>query len=355
MYKIIIHINRSIIIFFSIIKKYIKSKTITKMSDKPNIEDTDFENRIKSLFLEKDKNIEKIFKLKSLYEESEKILIPSGRIERKDVKFFNSTFEFIEGKKYFFIEDLKYSNYLFVRAVATDFLFRNIDFSKTIFESCYLKDCRFINCTFEGAKFSNSNLQGSYFSDCNFDYVTFEKTYVDYEIFECAPKWDNLRFRFARSLKLNYASIGDYIKASKAVTVELQATLSHLRDSWTSGEKHYRIKYGGLERRFKQLYKWVKVTSLDFVWGNGESLIRLVRFNFIIFLILSIVDVFTSTNKYGFIEFLETLFINIPSVYFGLTVEHLHYSNYILLPLTILRLASFALLMSIITKKYNRR
>jgi hypothetical protein len=313
----------------------------------------DFENRVESLFL-KGKDLQ-IQELKLLYDKSEAKLISSGRIEKKDVKFSNDTFQIIETKKYFYIEDLKYINYLFTRAVATNFLFINIDFSKTFFENCYLKDCRFLNCKFEGAKFSNSNLQGSYFKDCNFDYVTFEKTFVDFEIFECAPKWDNLRFRFARSLKLNYASIGDYIKASKAVTIELQATISHLRSSWSSGDKYYFKKYGGLEKRTLQLYKWAKVNFLDFIWGNGESLTRLIRFNFIIFFILSVVEVFASPSKYGFVEFLETFFINIPSVYFGLQVDNLNYSNYILLPLTVLRLASFALLMSIITKKYNRR
>ncbi|WDF65467.1 pentapeptide repeat-containing protein [Flavobacterium sp. KACC 22763] len=327
------------------------------MQDSRSTKNPDLENQIKSLYLNsgKEKDDEKIAKLTSIFEKSEKSLMHTGRIERKDVKFYNTDFDTIEGKRYYYIEDLKYSNYLFVRAVATDFIFKNIDFSKTIFDNCYLKDCRFINCKFEGAKFSNSNLQGSYFRDCNFDYVTFEKTFVDYEIFECAPKWDNLRFRFARSLKLNYASIGDYIKASKAVTVELQATLGHLRSSWSSGDPHYSIKFGGFEKRMKQLYKWTKVHFLDFIWGNGESLRRLIRFNFIVFLALSVVEVFTSESKYGFLEFLETLFVNIPSVYFGLKVENFEYSNYILLPLTILRLVSFALLMSIITKKYNRR
>lgn len=70
---------------------------------------------------------------------------------------------------------------------------------------------------------------------------------------------------------------------------------------------------------------------------------------------MSVIEVFTSESKYGFLEFLETLFVSIPSVYFGLKVENFEYSNYILLPLTVLRLVSFALLMSIITKKYNRR
>src|SRR5690606_5733501 len=122
-----------------------------------------------------------------VYAESK--LINTNRTEIKDKMFFSYD---KEGSLYF-IENIQFINYLFIRAVATNFIFKNIDFSKTIFESCYLKDCRFINCKFEGAKFTNCNLQGSYFDLCNFDYVIFEKTFVDDEIFECAPKKDNLK------------------------------------------------------------------------------------------------------------------------------------------------------------------
>lgn len=283
-------------------------------------------------------------------------LVHSGKVERKDMKFFAKQQREISDKKYYYILDLKYVNYLFIRAVATDFLFINIDFSKTIFDSCYLKDCRFENCNFEGAKFMNCNLQGSYFQLCNFDYVLFEKTFVDDEIFECAPKRHNLKYKFARSLKLNYASIGDYIKASKAVKLEMQATKSHLLNSWLSGENWYNVKYRGFNKRFAQLLKYIKVSLLDFIWGNGESLIRLVRFNFLIFLLLAVNEVFKSPLTYGFIDFLHTLFIKVPANYVGIeTSEFSKYPLGLRLILNILRIISFGLLMSIIIKKYNRR
>ncbi len=318
------------------------------------------ESRLKSLYLwpKEDKNKEDSdLELNRLLEAS-KGLISSGRIEKKDVKFFSSKYETIERKRFYYIEDLKYTNYVFVRAVATDFLFINIDFSKTIFDSCYFKDCRFINCKFEGAKFMNSNLQGSYYQECNFDYVIFEKTFVDFEIFECAPKWDNLRFRFARSLKLNYASLGDYIKATKAVTIELEATLSHLRSSWLSGEQHYVNKYGGLERRGKQAIKWIKVRFLDFVWGNGESLRRLIRLNLILFFVLTIYHYYKVTTA-KFSDFLDIFLIKIPANYFNLKIKEPNFFDYyptgLSLFLVISRLVCFGLLMSIIIKKYNRR
>ncbi|MDM1377261.1 pentapeptide repeat-containing protein [Myroides marinus] len=288
----------------------------------------------------------------------------TNRTKVEDKMFFSAE----QKENHYYIENLKYINYYFVRAVATDFLFINIDFSKTIFDSCYLKNCRFIRCTFEGAKFMNSNLQGSYFENCNFDFVIFEKTFVDDEIFECAPKRNNLKYKFARSLKLNYASIGDYIKASNAVQIELEATKKHLYDTWTLNDDYHRNKYGGIRKRLTQFWKWFKVSLLDFIWGNGESLWRLVRFNLLIFLALTIYHIFKkSVTEFG--EIVNLFFIQIPSNYFGIKVikkEEInnvitlidcfeYYPPLLSLILNISRLVCFGLLMSIIIKKYNRR
>jgi hypothetical protein len=285
----------------------------------------------------------------------------SDRIEKKDMKFFSSTHKYIDKKRYFVLNGNKFITYLFVRAVAKDMIFENVDFSKAYFENSYLRDCRFYRCNFEGAKFIGSNLTGSYFEDCNFDYATFEKTFVDDEIFECAPKKDNLRYKFARSLKLNYASIGDYMKSSKAVTIELQATKSHLKDSWLSGEEWYKLKYGGIKSRFEQFLKWFKVSLLDFLWGNGESLLRLIRFNIIIFAVLAIYHIVKKSVSNAF-EILDVFLIKIPANYFGISIFDSNRNNYfeyyptgLNLFLVITRLICFGLLMSIIIKKYNRR
>jgi hypothetical protein len=288
-------------------------------------------------------------------------LRPSNRVEKKDMMFFSSKKLEIEKKQYYILDGNKFVNYLFIRAIAKNIIFKNIDFSITYFENCYLRDCRFIRCNFEGAKFAGCNLVGSYFEDCNFDYVTFEKTFVDDEIFECAPQKDNLKYKFARSLKLNYASIGDYIKSSKAVTIELAATKSHLKYSWLSGEEWYKLKYGGIKRRSEQFWKWLKVSVLDFVWGNGESLWRLIRFNLLIFSLLTFYHIIEKSIKNAF-EILEVFIIKVPSTYFGITVIDTNQKNYfeyypawLSLMLVITRLICFGLLMSIIIKKYNRR
>jgi hypothetical protein len=308
---------------------------------------------------------EKEIKKKQDEEENTKLygknLISSKRVEKKDVTFYSTEKKFIEKKQYYVLKDNKFGMHLFIRAVAKNIIFENVDFSKTYFENSYLRDCRFIRCNFEGGKFTGSNLIGSYFEDCNFDYVTFEKTFVDDEIFECAPKKDNLRYKFARSLKLNYASIGDYIKASKAVTIELEATKSHLKDSWLSGEEWYKLKYGGIKKRLEQFWKWFKVSLLDFLWGNGESLWRLVRFNILIFVALTIYHVIEKKENIA-PKILDIFFIKIPANYFDIEILDStgknyfeYYPSWLSLLLVITRLICFGLLMSIIIKKYNRR
>lgn len=291
-------------------------------------------------------------------------LISSNRVEKKDLMFFSSIKRLVDNRQFYVLNGNKFANHLFTRAIAKNIIFENIDFSKTYFENSYLRDCRFIRCNFEGAKFTGCNLIGSYFDDCNFDYVNFERTFVDDEIFNCAPKKDNLKYKFARSLKLNYASIGDYMKSSKAVSIELAATKSHLKDSWLSGDPYYRTKYGGLQRTVEQFWKWFKVSLLDFVWGNGESLWRLVRFNLIIFSLLTLYDIVEkSVTQISILEIIEVFLIKVPSNYFGIIIKQEggdqnyfeYYPNWLSLFLVVTRLICFGLLMSIIIKKYNRR
>lgn len=328
--------------------------------EKDNIFEVDY-HKIKDIVNEvvNEKTIKKKQEENEDFEKYGKNLRSSNRIEKKDLKFFSSKSVKIESDFFYSIEGNKYENYLFIRAIAKGIVFEGVDFSKCIFDSCYLRDCRFVRCKFEGAKFLNCNLQGSYFSDCNFDYVIFEKTFVDDEIFECAPKLNNLKYKFARSLKLNYASIGDYIKASNAVKIELEATKKHLYDTWTLNDDYHRNKYGGIRKRFSQFWKWFKVTLLDFIWGNGESLWRLVRFNLIIFVCLTIYDIFEKSINNAF-DIVNILFIKVPSNYFGIIINQDdnyfdYYPDWLNLLIVIIRLISFGLLMSIIIKKYNRR
>jgi uncharacterized protein YjbI with pentapeptide repeats len=141
----------------------------------------------------------------------DKELPESGRTEVKDKKFAtDATKE-------------KFVNYLFVRLVAKDRTFKGIDFKYSIFDTCYLRDCRFDSCDFTGCRFVATNLIGSSFAGCKFDYVNFERTFVDNDILATSrPGFENLKMRFARTLRMNYQQLGDAKSANKAITVELQ-------------------------------------------------------------------------------------------------------------------------------------
>lgn len=119
-----------------------------------------------------------------------------------------------------FNEDVKsqsYENYLFTRLVAKERSFTKVSFKYSIFDQVYLKKCSFDSCDFTGCKFLSSNLLGSSFSGCNFEYAQFEKTQIDNDVLDSScPGYENLKQKFARSLRVNYQQLGEARSANKA-------------------------------------------------------------------------------------------------------------------------------------------
>src|SRR5260370_38204585 len=136
-----------------------------------------------------------------------------------------------------------------------------------MFDSCDFTGCRFVATSFHGSKFSG----------CRFEYSTFERTLVDDDILdtEC-PGPDNLKMRFARTLRMNYQQLGDATSANKAIGVELQASKVHRLKAWRSNESYYRKNDSG-GKEVRAFLVWVKFRSLYFIWGNGESASKQLR------------------------------------------------------------------------------
>lgn len=129
----------------------------------------------------------------------------------------------------------KWHNVMFIRLVAKSRTFKNVEFKYCIFDSCYFRDSTFDSCDFTGCKFVSTNMHGATFSGCKFDYAIFERTLVDDDILSSScPGHENLRLRFARSLRVNYQQIGDAVAANKAIKIELEATGAHLLKAWHS-------------------------------------------------------------------------------------------------------------------------
>jgi Pentapeptide repeats (9 copies) len=275
-------------------------------------------------------------------EMSDSTLVTSGKQISVDEKFEDH------------VEEAKYANYLFTRLVAKDKNFTKVRFRYSFFESSYLRDCHFDSCDFTGCRFVNTNLSGSKFSGCKFDYATFEKTLVDPSILETeCPGFENLKLRFARSLRTNYQQIGDASAANKAMNVELAATATHLNKAAWSNEAYYRKHYRGLGR-LEAIIEWGTFNILDFIWGNGENVFRLFRF---VLFVLAFMTVYDIVYHHGGVEKFESYWASFGrafAIFFG-TQPPDSYSPFYLALVTCVRLVLVGFFLSVIIKRFNRR
>lgn len=269
------------------------------------------------------------------------MLINSGKIVAIDQKFDSDE------------TGSRFSNTAFVRLVAMRKTFKKVNFRYSFFDSCYLRDCHFDSCDFIGCRFVNTQLPGAKFSGCKFDYATFERTIIDPTILdtEC-PGHENLKSRFARSLRMNFQQLGDAAAVNKAMAVELKATETHLRKAWQSNEAYYRSHYRAFSRLLVFL-DWLKFKSLDIIWGNGESLFRLIRSAFIVLLLMTAYDVYLHGDPNQIRSYLPS-FAKSLEIFLGTLAPDDYGRGYLTL-ITFVRLVTVGFFLSIIIKKFNRR
>lgn len=270
-------------------------------------------------------------------------LMPSERQICVDKKFgFRATIE------------THFQNHLFQRLVAKEVRFEGVDFSYTIFDTCYLRKCTFQNCNFTGCRFTASNFYGSSFTGCKFDYAVFERTLVDHEILDVGcPGPENLKLKFARTLRTNFQSIGDATSVNRAITVELDATREHFWKGWRSPESYYRAKYKGWSRA-KMFLQWSNFKLWDYVWGNGESSWKLVRALAVMLAGMAVADVFLAgKNRLMLTGYFESIF-DVPAIFFGVKSPQSYPELYLAIILFV-RLVMVAFFLSIIIKRFSRR
>lgn len=231
--------------------------------------------------------------------------------------------------------------------------FQNVSFQHSIFDACYFNGCFFNSCDFTGCRFVASNLHQSAFAGCKFDYATFERCQVDDDILDReAPREENLKMRFARSLRMNFQQMGDAKAVNKAISLELEATSTYLRKSWASTETYYREKYRGW-KRFRQLIKWMEFRTLDVIWGNGENTLKLLRSILVIHLLIALYDTWQFGDAWDLRDYLASV-INSPGVFFGLASPH-QYPTWAASVIAATRLIGFAFLTAILVKRFGRR
>ena len=151
---------------------------------------------------------------------------------------------------------------------------------------------------------------------------------------------------------MNYQQLGDAHAANLAISVELQATETHLRKAWRSGETYYRLKYKSW-RRARAYFEWLSFRLQDMVWGNGESIPKLIRSIVVILGIIGAYDVI----KFGDLNAVHSYWHALaqsPEIFLGISSP----ANFPALAATVIlsiRLIVFGALISIFVKRYSRR
>lgn len=162
------------------------------------------------------------------------------------------------------------------RVFAVSKTFVDVRFKQTEISQCYFRNCRFIRCDFTGANISRSNFRGSQYEECKFHYSTWEHTHLDEEFLDnCLPSEENLARDLVRTLRVNFTHIGNYPAVNKAASIEVALTGLHLFNAAYSKQSYYRSKYKGWNR-FAHCARHLKWKALDLLWGNGESLFRVI-------------------------------------------------------------------------------
>ena len=124
--------------------------------------------------------------------------------------------------------------------------------------------------------------------------------------------------RFARSLRMNYSQIGDAKAVNAAITVELEATETYLRKSWQLEETYYKLKYPG-KKALKQFARWVQFKTLDVVWGNGESIVKLLRSLLLCIIGMTLYDTMLHGNAANLLDYWAR-FLIAPMVFLGIAL-----------------------------------
>lgn len=243
---------------------------------------------------------------------------------------------------------------IYVRLNAIKFTtVKNTSFQHSVFEGCYFNNCAFDSCDFTGCRFIGCNFHQTSFSGCNFEYAVFERCQIDDDILESeAPREDNLKMRFARSLRMNFQQVGDAKAVNRAISLELEATSSYLKKSWTSSEAYYRKKYKGW-KRVPQFFKWLEFRALDAVWGNGENTLKLLRAIVVVHMCIAVYDTMNFGSPWDMRDYLSS-FIASPGVFFGIASPH-PYPIWFSSLIAATRLLGFAFLTAILVKRFGRR
>ena len=251
------------------------------------------------------------------------------------------------------VTDQAFKYKVFTRLTARKIIFKNVSFEHSVFDACYMRSCVFDSCNFTGCRFIGSNFHQSSFPDSRFEYAIFERCQFDSDILTAwNPREENLKMRFARSLRMNFQQVGDAKAVNEAITLELEATSRHLLDSWFSETEFHRKKYPGF-LHVRQFVAWVEFWVLHFIWGNGESIPRLLRTMVIVTLVIALYDASALKGSATITEYWESLKVA-PAIFLGAIARPFH-STAAASIIVAIRLIALSLLTALLVKRFGRR
>jgi len=227
--------------------------------------------------------------------------------------------------------------------------FVNVNFKQSELSDCYFRNCRFIRCDFTGASIRRCNFRGSQFEECKFQYTTWEHTQLDEEFLDkCLPSEENLARDLARSLRINFGHIGNYVAVNKAASIEVMLTGQHLFHAAYSKQSYYRSKYKGWTRALHAA-RHARWKALDLLWGNGESIVRIILTG------LSTVIMWAAFLTWSNPQFTwPQSFVSVLHAFWGVTSSPPLPSLQLTL-ITAVRFVLFGLFMAILVKRLARR
>lgn len=248
------------------------------------------------------------------------------------------------------VRDTDFSQHELSRVYGVNVIFVNVSFKQAELSRCYFRNCRFIKCTFTGASIRESTLKGSQFEECDFNYTMWEKTNIDEHFLEsCLPSEENLARDLVRSLRVNFSQIGNYDAVNKASSIEVRLTGQHLYNAAYSKQSYYRSKYKSWSR-VKHGIEHARWKALDLLWGNGESIVRVIIAG-IVAVVVAAAVLLSDQSKPS----VETALRTALNLFWGLDADIAGLDYKLSVPLTISRYVLFGLFMAILVKRLSRR
>lgn len=235
------------------------------------------------------------------------------------------------------------------RVFAVKKTFIGVSFKQSEISDCYFRNCRFIRCDFTGASVRRSNFRGSQYEECKFQYSTWEHTQLDEEFLDnCLPSEENLARDLVRSLRVNFGHIGNYAAVNKAASIEVMLTGQHLFHAAYSKQSYYRSKYKGWVRVLHAA-RHARWKALDLLWGNGESIFRILLTG------VATVILWAIFLAWAYPQFTwPQSIVSVTYAFWGVTGSPPLPSHDLTL-LTVVRFVLFGLFMAILVKRLARR